>query len=139
MQARALKISVLPSLSSSVPEPKLTLTVIPDSAVLTAGTTANITCDIDIDIAVDSHVEVIASFLDPNGSSATEGDRYGVSNIESITSHEYRYKLTVSPLAVELDDGTFSCSVSITSGSKYVLESFASANDNLTVVGRSST
>ena len=61
------------------------------------------------------------------------------SNIESITSHEYRYKLTVSPLAVELDDGTFSCSVSITSGSKYVLESFASANDNLTVVGRSST
>ena len=110
------------------------MTVSPDSAYLTAGTTATLSCRISINAAVDTAVTVSGLWTDPSGGLIHTGARDTVSYVEEMVSNEYRFELTISPLEALQDNGTFSCSATASSSDVLILDSSSTADTTLYLI-----
>ena len=82
-----------------------------------------------LDSNVDSGESVVTSWSGPR---AIPGERYSVTDA-SGSGGSYTGSLTISPLA-DQDDGTFTCTVTVTGGSN-VLQASASDDIIITVMG----
>ena len=97
---------------------------------LYAGTGLTLTCTVTLDPNVDNGERVVTEWSGPRDIS---GDRYSVTGVSGSGS-TYTDSLTISPLA-DLDDGTYTCTVTVTGGSN-VQQVTASDNVTVTVMGK---
>ena len=95
----------------SVPPPDVTVTL-NSTPPLYAGTGLTLTCTVTLDPNVDNGERVVTEWSGPRDIS---GDRYSVTGTSGSGS-SYTDSLTISPLA-DLDDGTYTCTVTVTGGS----------------------
>ena len=112
-----------------VPPPDVTATLNYTSP-LYAGTGLTLTCTVTLDPNVDNGERVVTEWSGPRDIS---GDRYSVTGASGSGS-TYTDSLTISPLA-DLDDGTYTCTVTVTGGSN-VQQVTASDDVNITVLGK---
>ena len=97
-------------LSSSVPQPGVAVTV-NNTGTLYAGTGLTLTCTVTLDSSVDNSEHVSIDW------SRMLGGRSTVSPVMRVSgSSSYTGGLTISPLADQDDDGTYTCSVTVTGG-----------------------
>ena len=108
---------------SSHPVPPPNVNIIPNyTPPLYAGTGLTLTCTVTLDPNVDNGERVVTEWSDLPGSSA------------SGSGSTYTDSLTISPLA-DLDDGTYTCTVTVTGGSN-VQQVTASGDVTITVMGK---
>ena len=100
------------------------------SGVFYAGTGLTLTCTVTVDPTVDSNKDVILVWSGPRD---IPGERYLVLMAANESDDSYS-NLTISPLAEELDDGNYTCTVTI-SGGNFVLESIASDDISINALG----
>ena len=112
-----------------VPPPDVTVTLNYTSP-LYAGTGLTLTCTVTLDPNVDNGERVVTEWSGPRDIS---GDRYSVTGTSGSGS-SYTDSLTISPLA-DLDDGTYTCTVTVTGGSN-VQQVTASDDVTITVMGK---
>ena len=100
------------------------------SDALYAGTGFKLTCTITLDPNVDSREDVIMTWSGPRD---IPGVRYFImmSNDSEIT---YTSNLTISPLAEDVDDGQYTCNVTIRGGAN-VLDVTGNGDINITTMG----
>ena len=112
-----------------VPSPGVTVT--PNrTTTLYAGTGLTLTCTVTLNPNVDNGERVVTEWSGPRDIS---GDRYSVTGASGSDS-TYTDSLTISPLA-DLDDGTYTCTVTVTGGSN-VQQVTASDDVTITVMGK---
>ena len=97
---------------------------------LYAGTGLTLTCTVTLDPNLNNGERVVTGWSGPRDIS---GDRYSVTGASGSGS-TYADSLTISPLA-DLDDGTYTCTVTVTGGSN-VQQVTASDNVTITVMGK---
>ena len=113
----------------SVPQPIVEVTV-NYSGVYYAGTGLRLICTVTVDPTVDSNENVILAWSGPRD---IPGDRYLVMMINQ-SENIYTSTLIISPLAEEVDDGQYICTVTITGGG-HVLKSTTSDDIIITIMG----
>ena len=113
--------------SCPVPPPDVTVTL-NSTPPLYAGTGLTLTCTVTLDPNVDNGEEVMTEWSGPRDIS---GDRYSVTGTSGSGS-TYTGSLTISPLA-DLDDGTYTCTVTVTGGSN-VQQVTASDHNSVTKI-----
>lgn len=98
------------------------------TGTLYAGSGLKFTCAVSLDWSVDTILSVTISWTGPR---AIPGDWYTVS--EALGSGlTYNGSLSIVPLADDRDDGTYTCSVTVSGGS-YILEASTSTSTSLEV------
>ena len=97
---------------------------------LYAGTGLTLTCTVTLDPNVDNGERVVTEWSGPRD---IAGDRYSVTGASGSGS-TYIDRFTISPLA-DLDDGTYTCTVTVTGGSN-VQQITASDHVTITVMGK---
>ena len=115
--------------SHPVPPPDVTVTL-NSTPPLYAGTGPTLTCTVTLDPNVDNGERVVTEWSGPRDIS---GDRYSVTGTSGSGS-TYTDSLTISPLA-DLDDGTYTCTVTVTGGSN-VQQVTASGDVTITVMSK---
>ena len=110
-------------LSPSVPQPDVTVTV-NNTGTLYAGTGLTLTCTGTLDSSVDNDEHVSIDW------SRIPGGRSTVSPAMRVSDSSYTGSLTISPLADQDDDGTYTCTVTVTGGANVQL---ATASDAVTI------
>ena len=108
-----------------VPPPDVTVTL-NYTPPLYAGTGLTLTCTVILDPNVDNGERVMTEWSGPRDIS---GDRYSVTGTSGSGS-TYTDSLTISPLA-DLDDGTYTCTVTVTGGSN--VQHVTSSDDDVTI------
>ena len=103
---------------------------------LYAGTGLTLTCTVTLDPNVDNGERVVTEWSDLPGSSASGSgsSASGSGSSASGSGSTYTDSLTISPLA-DLDDGTYTCTVTVTGGSN-VQQANASDDVTITVMGK---
>ena len=112
-----------------VPPPNVTLTV-NYTPPLYVGTGLTLTCTVTLNPYVDDGERVLTEWSGPRDISS---DRYSVTGASGSGS-TYTGSLTISPLA-DLDDGTYTCTVTVTGGSN-IQQATASDDFTIIVLGR---
>ena len=95
------------------------------TTTLYAGTGLTLTCTVTLNSNVDSGESVETSWSGPR---TIPGEQYSVTE-----GSDFEQTVTISPLA-DLDDGTYTCTVTVTGGSN-VLQATASNDIIITVMG----
>ena len=112
-------------LCSSVPQPYVDVTL-NHTAPLYAGTGLTLTCTVTLNSYVDTSVNVTTEWSGPQD---IPNERNSITNA-SGSGRTYTGSLTINPLA-DQDDGTYTCTVTVTGGSNVQL---ASNNVTITVM-----
>ena len=98
------------SISSSVPQPGVAVTV-NNTGTLYSGTGLTLTCTVTLDSSVDNSEHFGIDW------SRMAEERSTVSPVMRVSdSSSYTGSLTISPLADQDDDGTYTCSGTVTGG-----------------------
>ena len=122
-----------PSSSPTVPPPDVTVSA-SRTAPLFAGTGLTLTCTVSLDSSVDTDVSVSVTWTGPR---TIPGERHSVVEA-SGSGGTYTGSLTISPLAEGQDDGKYTCSVTVSGGSR-VLGATNSDSTTIDVIGKSFT
>ena len=96
-------------ISPSVPQPGVAVTV-NNTGTLYAGTGLTLTCTVTLDSSVDNSEHVSIDW------SRMPEERSTVSPVMRVSGSSYTGSLTISPLADQDDDGTHTCTVTVTGG-----------------------
>ena len=113
----------------SVPQPGVDVSL-DHTAPLYAGTSLTLTCTVTLDPNVDNSESVMTEWSGPRD---IPGESYSVT-AASGSGSTYTGSLTISPLA-QLDDGTYTCTVSVTGGTN-VLQANNSDNTTVTIMSK---
>ena len=120
-----------------VPQPIVNVSL-NHSGTLYAGTGLTLTCTVTLDPNVNGG-EICTILW--HGPRDIPGDRYIVSGdsgsgeLEASGSEAHGDSLIISPLAEGIDDGEYTCDVTV-SGDEYVLEAMNSGGINISVLGK---
>ena len=107
--------------SLTVPQPTVAVTV-NNTGTLYAGTSLTLTCTVTLDSSVDNSESVSIDW------SRIPEERSTVSPVMRVSdSSIYTGSLTISPLADQDDDGTYTCTGTVTGGTT------ATASDEVTI------
>ena len=98
------------------------------TGILYAGSSLRFTCTVSLDSSVDTISNVSTSWMGPR---AIPGDWYTVIDA-SGSGLMYTGSLSIAPLSDDRDNGTYTCSATVTSDN-YILEATASASTTLEV------
>ena len=90
------------------------------TAPLYAGTSLTLTCTVTLDPNVNNNERVVTEWSGPQ---SIPGDRYSVTPAMRESDSNYTGSLTISPLADQNDDDTYTCSVTVTGGTQSVTAS----------------
>ena len=112
------------SLSPSVPQPSVDV-ALSRSAPLYAGTSLTLTCTVTLDPNVNNNERVVTEWSGPQ---SIPGDRYSVTPAMRESDSSYTGSLTISPLADQNDDDTYTCIVTVTGGTQSI-----TARDDVTI------
>ena len=114
------------SLSSPVSQPAVAVTV-NNTGTLYAGTGLTLTCTVTLDSSVDNSEHVSIDW------SRMPEERSTVSPVMRVSdSSDFTGRLPISPLADQDDDGTYTCTVTVTGGTTAT----NSADISITVNGK---
>ena len=102
------------------------------SAPLYAGTSLTLTCTVTLDSNVNNYERVVTEWSGPQ---SIPGDRYPVTPAMRESDSSYTGSLTISPLADQNDDDTYTCTVTVTGGTQSVT---TSDDVSITVTGKCS-
>ena len=91
---------------------------------LYAGTSLTLTCTVTLDPNVNNNERVVTKWSGPQ---SIPGDRYSVTPAMRESDSSYTGSFTISPLADQNDDDTYTCTVTVTGGTQSV-----TASDNVT-------
>ena len=116
--------------SRPVPPPDVTVTL-NSTPPLYAGIGLTFTCTVTLDPNVDNGERVMTEWSGPRDIS---GDRYSVTGTSGSGS-SYTDSLTISPLA-DLDDGKYTCTVTVTGGSNVQHVTASDDDVTITVMGK---
>ena len=105
---RLFSVCYYSSISSSVPQPGVAVTV-NNTGTLYAGTGLTLTCTVTLDSSVDNSEHVRIDW------GRMPEERSTVSPVMRVSGNSYTGSLTISPL-VDRDDGTYTCTGTITGG-----------------------
>lgn len=111
----------------TVPQPNVVISS-NRTGILYAGSSLRFTCTVSLDSSVDTISNVSTSWMGPR---AIPGDWYTVIDA-SGSGLMYTGSLSIAPLSDDRDDGTYTCSATVTSDN-YILEATASASTTLEV------
>ena len=111
----------------TVPQPNVVISS-NRTGILYAGSSLRFTCTVSLDSSVDTIPNVSTSWMGPR---AIPGDWYTVTEA-SGPGLMYTGSLSIAPLSDDRDDGTYTCSATVTSDN-YILEATASASTTLEV------
>lgn len=111
----------------TVPQPNVVISS-NRTGILYAGSSLRFTCAVSLDSSVDTIPNVSISWTGPR---AIPGDWYTVTEA-SGSDLMYTGNLSIAPLADDRDDGTYTCTATVT-GDNYILEATASASTILEV------
>ena len=104
----------------SVPQPTVAVAV-NNTGTLYAGTGLTLTCTVTLDSSVDNSEHVGIDW------SRILEERSTVSPVMRVSDSDYTGSLTISPLADQDDDGTYTCTATVTGGTT------ATASDEVTI------
>ena len=104
------------------------------SAPLYAGTSLTLTCTVTLDPNVNNNESVMTEW---SGLQSIPGDRYSVTPAMRESDSSYNGSLTISPLADQNDDDTYTCTVTVIGGTN-VQPVSASDDVTITVMGKNS-
>ena len=102
------------------------------SAPLYAGTSLTLTCTVTLDPNVNNNERVMTEWSGPQ---SIPGDRYSVTPaMRARSSSSYTGSLTISPLADQNDDDTYTCTVTVIGGAN--VQPLTNSDDvTITVLG----
>ena len=97
------------------------------TAPLYAGTSLTLTCTVTLDPNVNNNEKIRTEWSGPH---SIPWDRYSVTPAMRESDSSYTGSLTISPLADQNDDDTYTCTVTVTGGTNVQP---ATANDDVTI------
>ena len=116
----------------TVPVPQVDVFISSDTTYI--GSNATICCTATLSDAVDSGVEIFAAWSGPSGD-VTSSSRIAVTNLTKLNDSELYHSVVIISQLESIDNGNYTCTVTVNSASSYINGNMEAATVALIVGG----